>query len=199
MAVTKLSNSGIATGGVLKYDSMLAGNPAFTPGTYYQIATQTVGAGGAANITFNSIPSTYKQLEIRFKAKSEYNTGNDILLFTANGVSSAYWTIIYGANSGTNTSGYTANYSAAGFSTTPPFSNDAWAMGVLTFSDYTNTNKFRVAEGYSGWVNGISTGSMRFYHVECRNTITAITSLTFVTDSGSDLAQGSQFSLYGIG
>ena len=52
--------------------------------TYIQIgSTVTVGAGGAANITFSSIPSTYTDLKLVWSARSArtaVNTDDMIIL-----------------------------------------------------------------------------------------------------------------------
>jgi hypothetical protein len=54
--VYKLSASSVT--GRTNYGSMLAGNPAFAiPTDFESIATVTVGGGGAATVTFSSIPS----------------------------------------------------------------------------------------------------------------------------------------------
>ena len=39
-------------------------------GAWDSIYTTTVGAGGASSVTFNTIPSTYKHLQIRLISKS---------------------------------------------------------------------------------------------------------------------------------
>ena len=48
------------------------------PGDYQSIATTTVGAGGAASISFTSIPATYQHLQIRAIGRSS-NTVEDSL------------------------------------------------------------------------------------------------------------------------
>ena len=68
MAVTKLSNSGIKTG-VLKYDSMLAGNTAYDPSATWLIQ-RVAGTGSSATITFSNIPTNYKHLQIRALGKN---------------------------------------------------------------------------------------------------------------------------------
>jgi hypothetical protein len=43
--------------------------------TFTLIASSTVGAGGAANITFTSIPSTYTDLVIKYSTRATNNAG----------------------------------------------------------------------------------------------------------------------------
>jgi hypothetical protein len=42
------------------------------PNTFELIASSTVGSGGASDITFSSIPSTYTDLCLRFSGRSNY-------------------------------------------------------------------------------------------------------------------------------
>jgi len=41
------------------------------PLTYQKIATVTVGAGGASNITFSSIPQTYTDIKVVVSARTD--------------------------------------------------------------------------------------------------------------------------------
>ena len=45
--------------------------------SFDSIATVTVGAGGSSSITFSSIPSTYKHLQIRLLAQTNRATYPD--------------------------------------------------------------------------------------------------------------------------
>ena len=54
-----------------KYGTLLAGNAYYNPYFYDSIATVVVGSGGASSITFSSVPSTYKHLQIRFIARND--------------------------------------------------------------------------------------------------------------------------------
>ena len=62
--IFKMSNAGGFTS-VTRYADMLAGNAAYNPSSYESVATVTVGAGGSSSISFTSIPSTYKHLQLR--------------------------------------------------------------------------------------------------------------------------------------
>lgn len=56
------------------------------PTTYNLIASSTVGAGGATDITFSSIPNTYTDLEILVSARSSVaSTIQDISMQVGNG------------------------------------------------------------------------------------------------------------------
>ena len=77
MAVTKISNSGIKTG-VLKYDSMLAGNAAYDPAATWLIQ-RVNGTGSSTAITFSSIPQTYQHLQIRAIMKNAYTANANVI------------------------------------------------------------------------------------------------------------------------
>jgi hypothetical protein len=53
MAITKMSNSGIASLGSEKYNDMLAGNAPFIPTSFESIAT---ASATGASVTFSAIP-----------------------------------------------------------------------------------------------------------------------------------------------
>jgi hypothetical protein len=77
--------------------------------TYTLIASSTVGSGGAANITFSSIPATYTDLCLKISARSSATPAEGMYI-SFNG-SSASFTGRYLLGDGTNvTSGVLAQY-----------------------------------------------------------------------------------------
>jgi hypothetical protein len=67
--------------------------------TFELIATASVGSGGAANMTFSVIPSTFTDLAIKISCAT--NTQNDLVMqFNGNG-SGYTWRLLEGAGSGT--------------------------------------------------------------------------------------------------
>lgn len=168
-------------------------------GDYDSIATVTVGAGGAANIEFTSIPSTYTHLQIRGIARSTNADNNQFNLIQFNSdTTSANYTYhgfsgdgsTTGAFSGTSTGGLTAFTITAGNSTANVFGGF-----VVDILDYKNTNKNKTARALSGHdQNGF--GIVRFSSgVWLSNS--AITSI-LVKPSSGNYAQYTTFALYGI-
>jgi len=164
------------------------GTPAAT-NSYESIATVSVGGGGSSSISFSSIPSTYKHLQIRAA-----------LLTTAGGINIQYnsdtgsnytYHQLYGtgtsalANAGTaQTAGFIGYNNAAGSNPT------AIVCDVL---DYQNTNKYKTHRSLAGTdVNG-SGGTLTFFSGLWLNTA-AISSI----DIKGTFAQYSSFALYGI-
>ena len=90
---------------------ILAGVGAGPKGDFESIATTTVGSGGQSTITFSSIPSTYKHLQIRYAAKNSGTSENFVAMKwvynsdTAANYSNHY---IYGSGAATGSAATTA-------------------------------------------------------------------------------------------
>jgi hypothetical protein len=168
------------------------GTPAVT-NSYESIATVLVGSGGASNIEFTSIPSTFKHLQVR--AIARVSTGSPYMYVQFNGDTAANYTyhMIYAtgataaADANVNISGANAAY----------VSSTANTFGVLVQDvlDYADTNKFKTVRDLGGYdANG--SGQVRLTSGLWRST-SAVTSLK-ITPSTSSFTQYSQFALYGI-
>ena len=189
MAITKLSDSSITTGD--KYISMLAGNSAYMPPSYESIATTTVGAGGASNIEFTSIPATYTHLQIRaftigtlqsyYYIRSNSDTGSNYAFhqLTGDGASVS-------VEAGTSTAVMFAGQGSA--------SSTAGAVSVVDVLDYSNANKYKTFRTLTGYdrngIGGVWLRSGLWMNTNAINTLTLVTNNTF--------AEYSSFALYGI-
>lgn len=167
--------------------------------SYQSIATSTV-TSPVSFVEFLTIPATYKNLQIRFVAKTasgsvgssatkiEYNgdttAGNYFSnYFIAIGSNSWYANYTGGPNYGT----WVAN--GGGMSTS------GFGYGVVDIYDYTNTNKFTSSINNSG----LADDTYQQFHLSAatwKNT-NAVTSLRITAFDGNFVA-GSIFSLYGI-
>jgi hypothetical protein len=158
-------------------------------GDYESIATSTIGAGGAASITFSSIPQTYKHLQIRLLAK--------------NGDAAAFAGVSMSINSGAGEArhdlygnGSTVAASGASGGLLVYIGGSAqFGVGVVDILDYTDTNKTKTSRALSGVDNNGS--GLIALESGLEVTQTAISSLTF-TSTGANLSQYSSFALYGI-
>lgn len=194
MAITKLTNSGIATGGVLKYDSMLAGNPAYDPGDFLAIATTTLGSD-TSTVTFSSIPQTYKHLVIRAYAKPT-NVGLSNGLGTIQGYTNGYTSSnYYNRSTGTTRNGGSGSY--CGQIYVNSFNTVEWWIHNYTDSSFT-----KQLQGISGWTNQTSvTGGLGIYLLNSNNVygnFGQVNSVTFTNDQGWSFVTGSMFALYGV-
>jgi hypothetical protein len=199
MAITKLSDSGIATGGVLKYDSMLAGNAAFIPSDFESIATVTVGSGGSLTITFSSIPSDYTHLQVRGLMRTDRASTTDYLYIRFNsdtGSNYAYHRLngngsSAGSDAGSSTTAIVFDRAGAASATSGIFGG--FVMDIL---DYDNTNKYKVTRS----LGGVDTNGGGEIHIESglwQNT-DAITTIDITSGTSSTFQQYSHFALYGI-
>jgi|688.fasta_scaffold13718_11 hypothetical protein len=158
-------------------------------GDFESIATVSVGAGGAANVEFTSIPSTYQHLQVRCIFNSETDARN--LNININGSSTTYWHYLYGSGASVFAGASTQSILAVqdGTATTTMYA------GIIDFLDYKDTNKNRVLRSLIGYDrNG---GGLIQLGSNLLTSTSAITSLKFLyTDR--DITQYSHFALYGI-
>jgi hypothetical protein len=169
--------------------------------SYESISTVTVGAGGSSSVTFSSIPSTYKHLQIRYIGRTTVaSTGSDDIAITLNGSSASYaWHRLIG-------DGATAAAGAAS-STTQIFLSGAvprgnatasiYGAGVIDILDYTDTNKNKTTRALFGNDQNGS-GQVLLSSGLWYATPAAVTSVTLTPESSHTFAQYSQFALYGV-
>jgi hypothetical protein len=191
MGIRSLRTASISTG--VKRSKVWDQSAVVVTNSYESIATQVVGAGGAASITFSSIPGTYKHLQIRTFARTPSNT---LAVFQVNGDNGNNYAIHrINGNGSTVVANNTVSYNYGGVSLTPSAS-DIFSAGIIDILDYANTSKTKVFKTLSGWdANGSGQVEMRS---SLWNSTSAITSLVFTTDSGGSFQQYTHFALYGI-
>lgn len=168
--------------------------------SYDALGVVTVGAGGASTVTFNSIPSTYQHLQIRWIARNANNSpflGSGLFLTMNSDTSSTYWNHgLYGTGSAT---GAFSQSNTGYMNIVEAISNDATAnvfsSGVLDILDYANTNKNKTVRSLFG-VDRNGGGNVSLYSASWTNT-SAINALTF-TPQTSPFQQYTQFALYGV-
>lgn len=173
--------------------------------SYESIATTTVGAGGTGTITFSSIPSTYKHLQVRCFGQTNrgtYGIDEGKIRFNSDSGTTYSEHILYGDGSAA-TAGNTASSSfiptgTGNFGTT---TGSNWGSCVIDVLDYANTSKNKTVRSLGGAdCNGIVGGiggrvglqSGTWYNTSAINTI------TITPASGSLFSQYSSFALYGV-
>jgi hypothetical protein len=165
--------------------------------TYIQIgSTVTVGAGGAATITFSSIPATYTDLVLVTSLRSDkpsYGFSNFSL--SINGSTSTFTTRYVEGNGASATSGSTSTGASGNIngpsSTASTFSNTQFYFPNYTSSANKSYSLDHVTEANAttAWMN-LTAGLW--------STTSAITSLTLTEGNSSVFAQYTTASLYGI-
>jgi hypothetical protein len=165
--------------------------------TYVQIATVTVGGGGAASMDFNSIPATYTDLCLKVSARTNRVDINDGVRVKINNSTSTYTQrALYG--NGTSASSYTDTLplengagANASTSTSSTFSNTEWY-----FPNYAGSNYKSVSS--DGVVENNATGGIQNMVANLWSTVTAISSLIIIPGYGTTFQQYSTATLYGI-
>jgi hypothetical protein len=174
---------------------------------YQSIATVTVGGGGAADVTFSSIPSTFTHLQIRAFAQTNRGTfGRDeVKVQVGNGSidtgSNYSWHMLYG--DGTTASAPNAGVSNSFGKLAEVGTGVGSAFGAIVFDilDYTNINKYKTIRSLGGGDhNGLIAtygGSIAVYSTLWQST-SAINTIKVFPVNGTQFNQYSSFALYGI-
>ena len=175
--------------------------PALNATSYESIATVTVGAGGSSSITFSSIPSTYKHLQIRLIGRTAVASVNGGVRIAINSdATAANYRSHYLQGSGSAASAGTSAGSTSGIQDMAYIlGNSAGAssfgVAVIDILDYTDTNKYKTVRSLSGGDNNGS-GYVSFASGLWLST-SAVTSLV-LEGNGSNFNQYSSFALYGV-
>jgi hypothetical protein len=159
-------------------------------GDFESIATAN-GTGASGVITFSSIPSTYKHLQIRYIGRSSSGADGYITLNGSTSASRRHWLTGDGASmSGSNdTQGYVVPTAGSSDATS------IMGVGVIDILDYANTNKNKVTRTLGG-IDRNGSGYVILYSGLWATT-SAISSFTITATSGN-WTTASTFALYGI-
>lgn len=167
--------------------------------SYESIATNTLSST-QSSITFSSIPSTYKHLQVRLISKADAAGNGYSLIVSANSdttVANYRSHYLEGNGSSASAGTYQSEGGAYFVGGSTGAGTDANWFGATIFDilDYTNTNKnktFRALTAHDR--NGA--GNIHFSSAVWLNT-GAINSLTFSL-AGANMVAKTQFALYGI-
>ena len=165
------------------------------PSNFFLISQQTPSA--VSTITFSSIPSTYKSLQIRFSATT--TTTGDILRLQFNGDSSTSNYAQHGLflyNSAVTAAGSTAggriNVLSWGAGTVATYPN----VGIVDIIDYASTSKYKTVKSIAGNNNNTSSNNDIELDSGVWLSTSAITSISFLLNA--NCSAGTTFSLYGV-
>ena len=176
------------------------GTPAVT-NSYESIATVLVGSGGSSSISFSSIPSNFKHLQIRCIMKKA-GAGNDSFsLMTLNSDTGNNYATHYllgtgaVALAGANAPSVGNIFAGVTWGTGSSFSSSTFSAAVIDILDYTNTNKNTTVRTLTG-TDGNGAGQVDLVSGVWLNTA-AVTTIN-IAGNGGNFNQYSQFALYGI-
>lgn len=173
------------------------------------LETQTVGAGGAASITFSNIPGTYKHLQIRSVANCNRGGSTwplDALLAQFNSDAGSNYVNHFvrgnGASASSGNDGISATRMFLGDAVVnTSFSSVIMGTSIVDILDYTSTSKNKTVRSLVGsdingtWGSG--TGVVGLFSASWMNSSTAVTSIKLLPGTNS-FQQYSTFSLYGV-
>lgn len=156
-----------------------------------------VGAGGAADIEFSAIPSTFTDLYLLYSLRSNRAANLDVLFINFNNVSSGYSRrMLRGTGSGVaSDTGDTAQFNVYGLNGGTSTSN-TFSSGSLYLPNYTSTNNKSVSiddvfennatEAWQGINGGLWSNS------------STVATITLTKLFGTTFVEGSSATLYGI-
>jgi len=162
-------------------------------GAYESIATAT--PSGTNTVTFSSIPSTYKSLQIRFSLLTSSSGWSPYLTFNGDTGSNYVYHYVAGTGAAVQAAGVTANPGIdfaslnSGSNTTNP------TTGIIDIHDYASTTKNKVIRDFAG-IDKNGSGDVNLISGLWLNTA-AITSVSLIVPVAT-FSTGSVFSLYGI-
>lgn len=199
MAVTRISQSSLKQG-LKKNKNFVAGIPPVL-GRYYALASETVGAGGAASIEFTNIPSTYRHLQIRGIGRSRRSlaaTTGVQMRFNSDNSNSYSNHVFYGTGASIAADSYPSLPYISWITTFPDDGNASGMVGgfIIDILDYANTSKTKTVRCMGG-VDRNGSGYMALHSALWIST-NAITSISLIDSTGNGHAQYTTAALYGI-
>jgi hypothetical protein len=163
--------------------------------TYTLISSVTVGSGGAATMTFSSIPQTYTDLLVRVSARNT-NTSGSGLYMRFNSISSTYsGKYLEGDGNSAYSGSTTTSYFAAGNVNTSNNNANTFASTDVYIPNYAGSNN-KSGSVDSVYENNAITAYITMIAGLLSNTA-AITQID-ITPSANSFAQYTTAYLYGI-
>ena len=192
MAVSRVKTSSVLQG-FPKYRSMLGGNAAYDPAATFLI--QRINAtGSSSSISFTSIPSTYKNLQVRAVFSAAATSGS--VFIQVNGDTGSNYARHNLSGDGSTT------YGRSSASTGYPSLNTNYNLSptypsalIVDLIDYASTSKTKTMRAIYGLdINGSSS------EIDLNSILWASTSAVNRVDifAGTNFTSGSTFALYGM-
>lgn len=170
--------------------------------TQVKIASATVGSGGAASITFSSIPQNYTDLRIRLYTRSSTGETPGVLYFNSDTTDSNYYVRRMLGEGGESTGSTSFTNTPYNFymATTSATAN-SFAIADINIPNYTSTTLYKTPLTVGATENNGSyailqliTGRWMKSPIEA---ISAIQIRPYVA-GGATFVEGCSFTLYGI-
>ena len=204
MGIRSLSTASISTG--TKRSKVWDQSAVYSASSYESIATVTL-SGNQSTVTFSSIPSDYKHLQVRAigrTTRTNYSVEQVYMRFNSD-TGNNYATHVFGGDGSsayTYTGSFPNSWVYVGQIATDLATSNAFGTIVSDILDYKDTNKFKTIRSlsgvepgatYSGTVYGASNLASGLWM-----STSAISSITLSTEVSGNFKQYSHFALYGI-
>lgn len=162
------------------------------------------GTGSSDSITFSSIPTTYKHLQIRGVANAAYGSAdNGALGIRFNGDTGANYTRQGFGGSLSGITGTISQYYLTGTSFAQcgegvylDVNGSKMGTNIIDILDYRDTNKYKTVRGISGVLVSTTRGFVGYHGSMWYNTA-AVTSIT-VFQQNASFGTATKFALYGL-
>jgi hypothetical protein len=193
MAITSIKTGSSFTN-LIKYNDFLGPNPGYDPAATFLIQ-RVAGTGSSGTITFNSIPSTYKHLQIRYRART--SAAGESILMQVNSDTGANYTrhrlggegsFAFAAGQASATAFYVGD-TRTGTDTT------FFEVNIIDIIDYASTTKNKTERHFQG-MDRNGSGSLTLASGVWMNT-SAINTLSIYVTAGN-FTTDSTFALYGM-
>ena len=177
-------------------------NSKIATGAFYSIATVN-GTGSSSTITFSSIPSTYKHLQIRAIARQVsggYSSQSPTIRFNGDTTAGNYnahqlfgnGSSAVASNNGANLPRFVQGSAIA--------SSSMYGAVIVDIIDYASTSKYKTMRAFGGNdTNGDANGANQ---IELDSALwmstSAISSITITERNAQSFTTASTFALYGI-
>ncbi len=169
-----------------------------------ELISSTILASNQTSVTFSSIASTYKHLQIRYTGQVFEATPINTLRMYVNGDTGSTWSKhrLYGNGSSVASNGQASTQFDMDLMLIPDdygTYNNQFGAGIIDILDYANTSKYKTVRAFGGNPYAGTYKSINLHSGAWQNTA-AITSITLQTSGGASypLKTASRFSLYGI-
>lgn len=165
--------------------------------TFIQIASVTVGAGGAASMDFTSIPQTYTDLVVKLSTRTNGTNGN--LRNTLAGITSGVYSekAVYGTGSSAASFGNTSQaFSATIYTDNTNYTTSTFANSEWYIPNYTSANNKSFSTDSVVETNG--TAVLAVLGAGLMANTSAVTSISIAPISPDNFVQYSTATLYGI-
>jgi hypothetical protein len=166
------------------------------PGKFESIATITT-SGGETDVSFTSIPGTYKSLQLRMIGgyPGSGNTSYSMRMNSDTGSNYAFHQV--SGNGTTASAGGSANQTQLDLTSLPASNSGYWGVAIAEIIDYASTSKFKTVTSVGGHNDPINPSYVVKLSSGLWRSTSAITSLTLGTQ-GATWRANSVIALYGI-